>query len=504
MESQYHVSAVLYPAYPPLARWNFFGRPHQPRPLLRQPTGHPPRPGDPHLYLRGERQAGSPPLELPDLRNCDLVAVDTETDDERLREDKGSDWPMRQGRIIGISAAWRNASDVHRLYVPVAHPDTANFDKAQVAAWLKALFASGTRLVFHNGLYDLGWLRTEFNIKPPPPECIDDTNILAVMIDENRREGYSLDALCKWRGLPGKDETSLRKAVERLGIKCDKSTKNSPQANLWRLPAEYVGPYAEQDANSTLLLHESLNPLLDQEGARKAYELEIAMLAPAQDMRLHGIRVDTATAERNRDILLAKHNAVLAELSAKLGEPVDITDLRDNKWMKEHCDRLGISYEYTEKGNPSFRGAPLGWTQHCNHWFIHLGIKAKKYHDAAEKFLSQYVLSYAVTGRIFPEIRPYRTDDGGTRSFRFSYSDPPLQQMCADEETAPAVRSVFRPEEGQVWASIDYNQQELRIAVDLAEALSLPGAADVAKLYRNDPTFDLHECHQTQHQTSGS
>ena len=41
-----------------------------------------------------------PPLELPDLRNCDLVAVDTETDDERLREDKGSGWPMRQGRII--------------------------------------------------------------------------------------------------------------------------------------------------------------------------------------------------------------------------------------------------------------------------------------------------------------------------------------------------------------------------------------------------------------------
>jgi DNA polymerase I-like protein with 3'-5' exonuclease and polymerase domains len=433
-----------------------------------------------------------PPVTLPDLRNCDLVALDTETDDERLREDKGSGWPMRQGRIVGISAAWRNASDVHKLYVPIAHPDSANFDKAQVAAWLKDLFASGTRLVFHNSLYDLGWIRAEFGIKPPSPE-LDDTNLMAVMVDENRREGYSLDALCKWRGLPGKDETLLREAVERLGIDCGKSARNSPQAHLWRLPAESVGPYAEQDTVSTLLLRESLDPLLDQEGAREAYKLEIAMLAPAQDMRLHGIRVDTAAAERNRSIMLAKYNAVLVELSAKLGEPVDITDLRDNRWMKDHCDRLGISYEYTEKGNPSFRGAPLGWTQHCDHWFIQLGIKAKKYHDAAEKFLLQYVLNHAVNGRIFPEIRPYRTDEGGTRSFRFSYSDPPLQQMCADEETAPAVRGVFLPEEGQTWASIDYNQQELRIAVDLAETLKLPGAADVAEHYRNDPAFDLHE-----------
>jgi hypothetical protein len=79
-------------------------------------------------------------------------------------------------RIIGISAAWRNASDAHRLYVPVAHPDSANFDKAQVSAWLKALFASSTRLVFHNAIYDLGWIKTEFGIDPPPAERLHDTN----------------------------------------------------------------------------------------------------------------------------------------------------------------------------------------------------------------------------------------------------------------------------------------------------------------------------------------
>jgi hypothetical protein len=44
----------------------------------------------------------------------------------------------------------------------------------------------------------------------------------------------------------------------------------------------------------------------------------------------------------------------------------------------------------------------------------------------------------------------------GSKSFRFSISEPPLQQMPKrDEKLTPLIRGVFLPEEGQVWAELD-------------------------------------------------
>ena len=49
------------------------------------------------------------PTELPDLRSLDVVAIDTETNDEGLRADRGSSWPWRGGYICGISVAWASS-----------------------------------------------------------------------------------------------------------------------------------------------------------------------------------------------------------------------------------------------------------------------------------------------------------------------------------------------------------------------------------------------------------
>ena len=69
------------------------------------------------------------------------------------------------------------------------------------------------RIVTQNGLYDWGWLRTEAGIKMPPSDRLEEIGALATIVDENRYS-YSLDALCAWRGLPGKDETLLKQAVK--------------------------------------------------------------------------------------------------------------------------------------------------------------------------------------------------------------------------------------------------------------------------------------------------
>ena len=96
-------------------------------------------------------------------------------------------------------------------------------------------------------------------------------------------------------------------------------------------------------------------------------------------------------------------------------------------------------------------------------------------------------------------INQIRGDDGGTVSGRFSMNNPNLQQIPArDPEIGPLIRSLFLPEEGEQWASIDYSQQEPRILVHYAHVygksrgIALRGVEEFVTSYRNDPNMDFH------------
>src|SRR6516164_7299847 len=149
-----------------------------------------------------------PPAILPDLRRMGIIALDTETRDNRLIAEKGSGWPFADGYICGISVAYRDSGAIRAHYFPLRHPDSQNFDPGQVFQWLRDLVASDVRIVTQNGLYDWGWLRTEAGIAMPRSDRLEEIGALATLVDENR-PNYSLDALCTWRGLPGKDLASL-------------------------------------------------------------------------------------------------------------------------------------------------------------------------------------------------------------------------------------------------------------------------------------------------------
>ena len=326
-----------------------------------------------------------PPSELPDLRRAGIVGLDLETCDAALAADRGSGWATRQGHICGVSIAYRADGALRTHYIPIRHPDTENFDAEQVYAWIKDHVDSDLRFVTQNGGYDWGWLRTEGGISMPPGERLEEVGALATMVDENRHR-YSLEALCQWRGLPGKDESLLLEGCAALELITNTRRKFKPQNHIYRLPARYVGPYAEADAANTLALFESLNPILDQEGTRTAYRLECDLLPMVLEMRRRGVRIDVPAAERARDLLLAKRDTVLAELSNKLGVPVSMHELARPKWLAETFDREGIKYPRTKKGNPSFTGGQKGWMDRHPHWLPRLVWTAEKYHKAGADF----------------------------------------------------------------------------------------------------------------------
>ena len=377
-----------------------------------------------------------------------------------------------------------------RNYIPLRHPDSDNFERENVSRWLKDLIASGVKFTTLNGLYDWGWLRADLGVAMPPSDQLEEIGALATLIDENRFN-YSLDALCDWRGLPGKDTALLEEAIKAAGFKIGK--KNPLQSYIWQLPAHLVGPYAEADAANTLALFESLDPVLDKEGTRPAYRLDVDLLPMVLEMRRRGIRVDQSAAEQARDYCLQKRDRTLTELSEQLGSHVGMAEIASKNWKARTFDAHHVNYPRTEKGNPSFKGGKLGWMATHPHWLPQLIATASKYDHAGSTFLEGHILEHLVGDRIYGEINPHRSEEGGTRSFRFSYSNPPLQQMPSrDEELGPLIRRVFLPEEGELWCTVDCSQQEFRFVAHHAAIRNLPGANEAVRRYRTDPDTDFH------------
>ena len=98
------------------------------------------------------------PAILPDLRRVGRIAIDLETRDDGLLADRGSSWPWGGGHICGVSVAYRAEGAIRAHYFPVRHPDSENFDRAQVIAWLRDLIASDVPKLVERGAAEWDYL----------------------------------------------------------------------------------------------------------------------------------------------------------------------------------------------------------------------------------------------------------------------------------------------------------------------------------------------------------
>src|ERR1017187_3305320 len=437
----------------------------------------------------------TPPAELPDLaaRGVKYFALDTETCDPRLGRKAGPGWPFaprgqhrddpNAGYVCGVSAAWRVGGAIRSIYIPIHYADTECRDRAQVVAWLRDQLR-GIRPVFQNSHYDVGWMRV-MGLELDYP--IEDTQCQAFMLEENHLQ-YNLDSICERLGIPGKDERLLREALAVHGFP---ATGREAKKNLYKLPAQFVGPYAEADAAQTLEAWELMQPMLAAQGVQDAYRTEMDLVPCVHQMQWEGVRVNVQRAAERAKAFRAARDETLTELGRQLGESVAIEDINRGDWLERRFDAAGIPYPRTAptgrfpEGQPSFTTGPKGWMHKHQHWLPRLVVRAEKQHKAAKDFLEGFILAPAHKGRIHASINQFKGENSeGTKTHRFSYSEPPLQQMPSrDEDMADAVRGCFEPEEGEEWCSCDYPQQEYRLIVHYSEILELPRSSIAADRY---------------------
>jgi DNA polymerase I-like protein with 3'-5' exonuclease and polymerase domains len=117
--------------------------------------------------------------------------------------------------------------------------------------------------------------------------------------------------------------------------------------------------------------------------------------------------------------------------------------------------------------------------------------RAREINKAHTTFIDT-ILKHSYKGRIHAEINQLRSDNGGTVTGRFSYSNPNLQQIPArNKELGPRIRSLFLPEEGHTWGCFDYSQQEPRLVVHYATLQNLYGVDEVLNAY-HEGDADFH------------
>ena len=411
------------------------------------------------------------PQVLPKFDPYETLAVDLETYDPNLIN-RGPGWATGDGYIVGIAIA----TDKWSGYLPIRHENGGNLEEEIVLRWLKRTFENhkGT-MVFHNALYDVGWLKRE-GVELTCP--LRDTMFAAPLFDENRWS-YSLNNLGMDFLAESKDETLLETAAKAWGV--------NPKGGMWALPAKYVGPYAEQDAVLTLKLWKIFKARIEIEGLQKIYDLECDLIPLLIEMRWRGVRIDTDRAEQTSEQLSKKEQQLLVEIKRRFGVNVDIWASAS---IQKAFDNNNLWYPHTEKGAPSFQGP---WLESHEHDLPKMIVEARRINKARTTFIDGAILEYSHHGRIHAEAHPLKNDGGGTVTGRFSYSNPNLQQVPArDPEIGKMIRSLFIPEEGATWGAFDYSQQEPRITVHYASLLGLEGATDAVKAYSTEGA-DFHQ-----------
>jgi DNA polymerase I-like protein with 3'-5' exonuclease and polymerase domains len=413
----------------------------------------------------------TPPESFPDLSSAEIISIDLETCDPNL-ESFGPGWPRKDGFIVGYAVA----VDGWHGYFPVAHQGGGNLDKTIVERWIRKVLALPSDKVFHNAAYDVGWLRASgFTVNG----TLYDTMIAAALLDENRFS-YALNSLGFDYLKEVKSEQGLKTAAAEFGV--------HPKKGLWRLPAMFVGEYAEQDAALTLKLWKHLHTLIKREDLESIFALETRILPILIDMTYRGIRFDRKRCEQLIDELQKKEKDHLRTIRSLCGEHVDIWAAAS---IAKAFDKLNLAYPKTTTGLPSFTKTFL---EDLEHPIGKLILESREYNKTSGTFLEPYLAHSAYDGRIHAHVNQMRSEDGGTVTGRLSMNSPNLQQVPARHEIiGPMVRSLFLSEEGQQWAACDFSSQEPRLLIHYASLLGLPGSERMMSAYNSNPRTDFHQ-----------
>ncbi len=376
---------------------------------------------------------------LEALEGAELFAFDTET----------TSLDYMQARIVGVSFAVEAGK---AAYLPLAHDYLGapeQLDRDTCLAKLKPLLEDPQRVKLGQNLkYDASVL----------------ANHGIAM------RGIGFDTMLESYVL---DSTGTRHDMDSLALKYlghstvhfeDIAGKGAKQLTFNQIKVEDAGPYAAEDADVTLRLHEVLWPKLEQEPSLRSVfeEIEIPLVPVLSNIERNGALLDRGQLDRQS-----------AELGQRMGElEQDAFDLAGGEFNLGSPKQLGeILFEKLEL--PVLRKTPKGAPSTAEEVLQELALdyplpRVILEHRSLSKLKSTYTdklpsMINPDTGRIHTSYHQAVTATG-----RLSSSDPNLQNIPIRTAEGRRIRQAFVAPDGYRILAADYSQIELRIMAHLS------------------------------------
>ncbi|WP_421867528.1 DNA polymerase I [Marinobacter adhaerens] len=376
---------------------------------------------------------------LERLRSAELFAFDTETTSPRYMD----------AEIVGVSFAVKPGE---AAYVPLGHDYMGapeQLDRDQVLDQLKPLLENP----------DLA--KVGQNLKYDKNVLANHGITLEGIAEDTMLESYVLNSVATRH-----DMDSL--AMYYLGEKTTSfesiAGKGAKQLTFNQIDLEKAAPYAAEDADITLRLHQTLRPKLKETGKLAVvYEdIDLPLVPVLSRMEQRGTLISAST--------LRQHSQELAERMAELEKEAhevagETFNLGSTKQLQAiFYDKMGLPViKKTPKGAPSTAEPVLQELAH-EHELPRLILE----HRSLSKLKSTYTdtlpeLIHHRTGRVHTSYHQAVTATG-----RLSSSEPNLQNIPIRSEQGRRIRQAFIAPEGYKLVAADYSQIELRIMAHLS------------------------------------
>ena len=373
------------------------------------------------------------------LGEAESFAFDTET----------TSLDYMQADLVGVSFAVRSGE---AAYVPCGH----DYDGAPKQLTREYLLAALRPL-----LEDPKSLKIGQNLKY-------DMSVLARAGIE--LQGVAFDTMLESYVL---DSTATRHDMDSLALKYlshrtihfeEVAGKGAKQLTFNQVPLDKAGPYAAEDADVTLRLHQTLWPRLQDETrlARLFQEIEMPLVPVLSRIERNGVLVDRGMLEAQSVELAASMKHIAAEAYEAAGEEFNLASPKQIQAIL--FEGLGLPVlEKTPKGQPSTAESVL---QELAHEYP-LPKLILEYRGMS-KLKSTY--TDALPARIDPETGRVHTSyrQAVASTGRLSSTDPNLQNIPVRTPEGRRIRQAFVAPAGSVILAADYSQIELRIMAHLS------------------------------------
>ncbi len=373
------------------------------------------------------------------LTAAELFAIDTETTSLRAME----------AELVGISFAIHAG---RAAYLPLAHRDLEapeQLNREAVLEQLRPLLEDSVpKKVGQNLKYDA----TIFANHGIQLNGIAYDTMLESYVIDSTATRHDMDSL----------------ALKYLGHKNisyeEVAGKGKKQLRFDEVPIELAAPYAAEDAEVTLRLHQTLWPRLLEETEREQLfrDVEMPLLEVLGRIERNGVKVDVTMLQRQSQELAVKIEAIEKEAFDEAGDPFNLSSPKQIQEILYGKLELPV-LKKTPKGQPS-TAEPVLQELAQDYRLPQLILEYRSMSKLKSTYTDKLPQEInARTGRIHTSYHQAVAVTG-----RLSSSDPNLQNIPIRTEEGRRIRQAFVADDGNLLLAADYSQIELRIMAHLS------------------------------------